>query len=409
MVMLVLFPHIEEELCQSFINSILAEDLRDRYYHLHASFLEARKHFEDYPDEYEDVSLTQVRDAFKVKGSVAHDLGALPKGHALRNVSDYAWYNNNYWVDLFPKLAIRVLRNVKFTGNIGFLKKNWKTLKFGFEYLKELDIDGDGIPEGYPNEVKNTFDNLPLFGVDAYDVTIFMAGCRAMTRMAELMTDERAREQYQEHFERVSAIFDQMWRDEKNSYGQRLQYYVTCYDPETGEVNTATWVNQLDAIWSLIAMGEESFIPDDRAKKILKTIYKNNRTTMGWCMTRTEDGEPVESDQGKDVYTTSNYVFAQLLDYYGMVRESKEVYKVMDKVIFQHANSLISPDNLRAELEQEEGESAPGPHYIVAAYPRPGAVLTQIVIQHVKELQKRKGTTTIDSKPLRSFVTTLMK
>ena len=74
------------------------------------------------------MSLTQIRDAFKVKGSVAHDLGALPKGHALRNVSDYAWYNNNYWVDLFPKLATRVLRNVKFTGNTDFLKKNWDTL-----------------------------------------------------------------------------------------------------------------------------------------------------------------------------------------------------------------------------------------------------------------------------------------
>ena len=130
---------------------------------------------------------------------------------------------------------------------------------------------------------------------------------------------------------------------------------------------------------------------------------------MGWCMTRTENGKPVESDQGKDVYTASNYVFAQLLDYYGLVKESKEVYKVMDKVIFQHANSLISPDNLRAELEQEEGESAPGPHYIVAAYPRPGAVLTQIIIQHVKELQKRKGTTIIDSKSLKSFVNTLVK
>jgi uncharacterized protein (DUF608 family) len=409
MVMLILFPHIEEELCQSFINSILAEDLEDRYYHLHASFIEARKHFEDYPEEYEGVSLTQIRDAFKVKGSVAHDLGALPKGHALRNVSDYAWYNNNYWVDLFPKLATRVLRNVKFTGNTEFLRKNWKTLRFGFAYLQELDIDGDGIPEGYPDEVKNTFDNLPLFGVDAYDVTMFMAGCRAMMRMAELMEDEPARKQYQEHFEKVSAIFDQMWRDGKNKRGQRLQYYVTCYDPDTGKVNTDTWVNQLDAIWSLIAMGEESFISDDRARKILQTIYKNNRTPMGWCMTRTEDGEPVESDQGKDVYTTSNYVFAQLLDYYGMVRESKEVYKVMDKVIFQHANSLISPDNLRAEFEQEEGESAPGPHYIVAAYPRPGAVLTQIVMQHVQELQRRKGATTVDSKHLKSFVTNLMK
>ena len=409
MVMLILFPNIEEELCQSFINSIERENTNERYYHLHASFVEARKHFEDHPEEYQDISLIQIRDVIKVKGAVSHDVGALPKGHPLRNVSDYAWYNDNYWVDLFPKLATRVLRNVKFTGNIDFLKKNWKTLKFGFEHLKELDIDGDGIPEGNPGEVKNTFDNLTLFGVDAYDATIFMAGCRAMIRMAEMMKDEAAGKQYEEHFAKVSAIFEKLWRDEKNSKGQRLQYYVTCYDSDTGETNTDTWINQLDAVWALIAMGEEPFISEERAKKILKTIYRNNHTLMGWAMCRTEDGGQVESEQGQDVYTTSNYVFAQLLDYYGLVKESKEVYKAMDKVIFQHANSLISPDNLRAEWEQEAGESAPGPHYIVAAYPRPGAVMTQIVMQHVKELQKRKGTKKIDSKGLKSFVTTLMK
>lgn len=409
MVMLILFPNIEQELCQRFIDSILAEDLKDRYYHFHASFVEARMHFENYPEEYEGKSLTQIRDAFKIKGSVAHDLGALPKGHALRNVSDYAWYNNNYWVDLFPKLALRVLRNVKFTGDADFLRRNWQTLKFGFEFLQKLDIDGDGIPEGNPNEVKNTFDNLTVFGIDSYDVTIFMAGCQAMIKMAEMMEDEPAKQQYQKIFEKASMNFEKLWRDEKNSIGRRLQYYVTCYDPVTGKTNTDVWTNQLDALWSLIAMGEEPFISDERAKKILKTIYENNRALMGWSMARTEDAEPVESDQGKDVYTTSNYVFAQLLDYYGLVKESKEVYKVMDKVVFQHANSLITPDNLRAELEKEEGESAPGPHYIVAAYPRPGAILTQIVIQFIKELQKRTNTTKIDSKQLKSFVSDLMK
>jgi uncharacterized protein (DUF608 family) len=409
MVLLILFPEVEQELCQRFIDSILAEDLRDRFYHYHASFVEARQHFENYPEEYENMSLTQIRDAFKIKGSVAHDLGALPKGHALRNVSDYAWYNNNYWVDLFPKLATRVLRNVKFAGNTDFLKKNWKTLKFGFEHLNELDIDRDGIPEGNRGEVKNTFDNLTLFGVDAYDATIFMAGCQAMSRMAEIMKDEPAKKQYDEHLAKVSPILEKLWRDEKNGQSQRLQYYVTCYDPETGKTNTDVWTNQLDAIWALIAMGEESFISAERAKKILKTIYENNRTLMGWAMCRTEDGGMVESEQGQDVYTTSNYVFAQLLDYYDLIQESKEVYKAMDKVIFQHANSLISPDNLRAELEQEAGESTARPHYIVAAYPRPGAILTQIVIQYIKEQQRQTGTTKISSEQLKSFITALMR
>jgi uncharacterized protein (DUF608 family) len=409
MVLLVLFPNIEKEICQRFIDSILAEDLTPRYYHYHSSFVEARKHFQEHPEEYEGRSLTQIRDAFKVKGSVAHDLGALPKGHALRNVSDYAWYNNNYWVDLFPKLVTRVLRDVKFMGDTDFLKKNWQTLKFGFEFLQKLDLDGDGIPEGNPHEVKNTFDNLTLFGVDSYDATTFMAGCQAMMIMAGMMEDEPAQKQYEASFQKASAAFEKLWRDKKNKKGRRLQYYVTCYDTVTRKTNTDVWTNQLDALWYLIAIGEEPFISDDRARKILKTIYRNNRTTMGWAMCRTENGEAVESEQGQDVYTTSNYVFAQLLDYYGLVEESKEVYKAMDKVIFEYANSLISPDNLRAELEKEAGESTKGPHYIVAAYPRPGAVLTHIVMQFIKKIQEQTGTMKIDSRQLNSFVTGLLK
>jgi hypothetical protein len=128
---------------------------------------------------------------------------------------------------------------------------------------------------------------------------------------------------------------------------------------------------------------------------------------MGWAMTRTENAEAVESEQGQDVYTTSNYVFAQLLDYYGLVKESKEVYKAMDRVIFEYGNSLISPDNLRAELEKEQGEATKGPHYIVAAYPRPGAVLTHLVMQFIKETQERTGVAKVDTPALRSFVSSI--
>jgi uncharacterized protein (DUF608 family) len=409
MVLLIFFPRVEKELCQSFIDSIRAEDPTPRFYHYHSSFVEARKHFQEHPEEYEGLSMTQIRDAFKVKGSVAHDLGAMPKGHALRNVSDYAWYNNNYWVDLFPKLALRVLRNVKFTGDVDFLKKNWETLKFGLESLQKLDFDDDGVPEGYLDEVKNTFDNLTLFGADAYDSAMFLAGCQAMIKMAEMMNDQPAKAQIQKAFDKARASFEKLWRDGKNKKGEKLQYYITCYDPATGKSNLDVWTNQLDALWYLLAIGEEPFISDDRAKKILKTIYRNNRTTMGWAMTRTENGKPVESDQGKDVYTTSNYVLAQLLEYYGMVKESKDVYKHMDKVVFAYGNSLITPDNLRAEMEKEAGESAPEPHYIVAAYPRPGAIWTHLVLQYIKDMQTRKKTKTIDSQSLISFVSDLLK
>ncbi|HTP12907.1 MAG TPA: GH116 family glycosyl hydrolase [Bacteroidota bacterium] len=408
MVLLMLFPDIEKDLCQGFIDSIQAVDPTPRWYHYHASFVDARKHFQEHPEAYEGLSLTQIRDEFKTKGSVAHDLGAMPKGHPLRNVSDYAWYNNNYWVDLFPKLAMRVLRNVKFTGDIEFLKKNWETLKFGLESLLKLDFDNDGIPEGYPNEVKNTFDNLVLFGADAYDATQFLGGCQAMMRLADMVGDSSGKEHIQKAFTKGWNALESLWRDEKNKKGDKLQYYTTCFDPKTGKKNTDVWTNQLDALWYLLAIGEEPLIPEDRVKKILKTIFRNNRSFMGWAMCKTENGKPVESDQGKDVYTTSNYVFAQLLEYYGMTRESKEVYKHMDRVIFDYANSMISPDNLRAELEQEPGETSPGPHYIVAAYPRPGAVWTHLVLNHIRDVQSKTNCRTVQSKDLIPFFPELL-
>jgi len=403
MVLLMLFPEVEKDLCQAFIDSILAVDPTPRWYHFHASFVAAQLHFKEHHEEYEGASLTQIRDDFKTKGSVAHDVGAMPKGHPLRNVSDYAWYNNNYWVDLYPKLMMRVLRNVKFTGDIEFLKTNWETLKFGLESLLKLDFDNDGIPEGHPEDVKNTFDNLVLFGADAYDATQFLGGCQALIKMSQMLGEKADEEHIRKVYDKAWNSFEKLWREDVNKKGEKLEYYVTCFDPESGNTNTDVWTNQLDALWYLTSIGEAPAIPEERVKKILKTIYDTNQATMGWAMCKTRDGEPVESEQGQDVYTTSNYVFAQLLDYYDMVEESKEVYKHMDRVVFDYANTLTTPDNLRAELELEAGETKANPHYIVAAYPRPGAVWSHLVLNHIKELQSKNRTKTIESKDLMPF------
>ncbi|MDD5454551.1 MAG: GH116 family glycosyl hydrolase, partial [Candidatus Ratteibacteria bacterium] len=406
MILLMLFPDIEQELCQQAVNSIMQENLKERYYHFHASFVEMRKHFEEHPEEYKGKSLTHIKAATKIKGSVSHDLGAMTFGHALRNVSDYTWYNTNYWIDLFPKLALRVLRNIKYTDNIDFLKRNWKILKFGFDYLENLDFDKDGIPEGNPHEVKNTFDNINLFGIDSYSTNGFLACCKAMIKMADIMKDALAKKEYEEIFEKGLAVYDKLWIDLKTKHG-RMQYYATCIDLATGKKNTDVWTNQLDGLWYLIAMGEKPFISAERAIQTLKTIYKNNRTPMGWATARTQAGKQVKSDQGKDVWIASNYVLAQLLDYYGLVKESKEVYKVMDNVIFQHGNSLITPESVRPTLEKEKGETKPGPHYIVAGYTRPGAIFTQLAINFVRERQKQTNTGVIDSKQLNFFIKNL--
>jgi hypothetical protein len=59
-------------------------------------------------------------------------------------------------------------------------------------------------------------------------------------------------------------------------------------------------------------------------------------------------------------------------------------------------------------MEKEAGESAPGPHYIVAAYPRPGAVWTHLALQWIRERQAGGKPKTVDSSSLIAFIDDLM-
>jgi len=388
MALLMVFPEIEKRICQSFIDSINVDNPEMSFYHMHTS-VEAQQEFYANRKDYEGKSMTHIHDKRKVPGSVFHDLGAMTRGNPLREgLSEYDWYNTNYWNDLFPKLALRVLRNAKFMGDKEFVKNNWEKMQKGFEFLMTLDHDGDGVPEGNKDEVRNTFDNLPLFGVDAYSAGLFIASCNAMARMAEMVDDIAARDMYLARAEKAKLVFEKLWVETTDSSGNKMSYYATCFDPKTGEYNTDVWTNQFDGLWASLAMGEESFIPAERVKASLLTVYRHNRTQMGWATARKQDGSEVDSDQGKDVWIASNYVFAQLLDYYGLVEESKDVYATMDRVIFEYGKSLITPESVRPGFEQEAGEEKAGPHSIVDGYPRPGAVFTQMVLSKRKEIEQ---------------------
>ncbi len=335
---------------------------------------------QEHPEEYEGVSLTQIRDAFKTKGSVAHDLGAMPKGHPLRNVSDYAWYNNNYWVDLFPKLAMRVLRNVKFTGDIGFPE----------EELGDAQIR-PGIPAQTRFRRRRRTRRLSRRGEEhlRQPGPLRRRRLRRHAVPRRLPGDDQdgghdrttrpARRASRQAFDKGWNSLEKLWRDGKNKKGEKLQYYITCFDPETGKTNTDVWTNQLDALWYLIAIGEEPFIPEDRVRKILKTIYRNNRAFMGWAMCKTENGKPVESDQGQG---RLHDLQLRLRPASGLLRHGQGEQRRLQA----HGPGRLRlrqfhdhPGQPPGRAGKGSGRIRAGPHYIVAAYPRPGAVWTHLV------------------------------
>ncbi|HJX52875.1 MAG TPA: GH116 family glycosyl hydrolase, partial [Polyangia bacterium] len=280
--MLMVFPEKEKAICQKFIDSIGGHDDTEVYFHWHAASAQMRVEFEEWKKlkalalagkplegdaaarfeylEYEaDVgdgkkgyngrSLTHIKGPKKLKGSVSHDVGRLTAGNPMRgNVSEYDWFNTNYWVDLFPKLAQRVARNAKFTNDTEFVAKNWATLQTGFTYWIGLDRDGDGIPEGNPGEVKNTFDNIKLFGYDSYSASLALAGYESIVRMAEMMLARAASEAERSslrakiadcraRFEKAKKTIETLWVSTRNDDGKEGGYFSTCYDPsvEAGE------------------------------------------------------------------------------------------------------------------------------------------------------------------------------
>lgn len=404
--LLAIFPGFEIDLCQKFINSINDRNDELRFYHYYISDpLLQQKYLEELKASGREAgSDIHVYAAKKSDGSVYHDLGSLTFGNALRDRSEYTWYNTSYWIDLFPKLALRVLRDAKYTGNTNFIADNWATLKKGFNYLIGLDFDNDGIPEGRPGEVRNTYDNIPFAGVDVYDANLFVACLLAMSRMAEITNDTDEKQRYESMLEKARATYDTLWLDTTNSDGKEMSYYITCTGVDGEGRCTDVFTDQLVGLWQWIAMGEKSYLPDDRVVKLLKTIYTNNRTPMGWATARKEDGTPVDSDQGKDVWIASNYVLAQMLDYYNLCDESKEVYRLMDKIIFNHGNSLNTAESVRPEYEKQEGEKKAGPHYIVASYPRPGAIYDILFLNAIKlEWEKNPSMEYIPSEKLQSI------
>ncbi len=385
--LLSVFPKFELDLCKKFIDSINKKDNEFRFYNkyvgnlvLQQEYLEMLKKEGRQPGA--DIHIYASK---KEDGSVFHDLGSLTFGDPLRNCSEYTWFNTSYWVDLFPKLALRVLRNVKYTGKTDIVIDNWKTLKKGFDYLMSLDYDNDGIPEGRPGEVRNTYDNIPFAGVDAYDANLFVASLKAMIRMAEIANDYTEKARFESIYEKAFRVYDSLWFETVDKNGNEMAYYLTCTGVNGEGRCTDVFTDQIVGLWQWIAMGEKPFLSENRVQRLLKTIFINNRTPMGWATARKQDGSPVDSDQGKDVWIASNYVLAQMLSYYGMYDESKQIYKKMDEIIFEHGNSLNTAESVRPEYEKQEGEKKTQPHYIVASYPRPGAVYDLLYLESIKK------------------------
>ncbi|MBU7004770.1 MAG: hypothetical protein HXS50_04335, partial [Theionarchaea archaeon] len=153
---------------------------------------------------YADTSDKMFEKLGKYRGQIYHDFG--------NNRIDYL---NNYgynWIDLNPKFVLLAWRNYLYTGNLDDLKDIYYKVKETMEREKELDRDGDDLPEGYGN--CNTFEGH-FFGANSYDGGLWLAALKVFPSMARLMGEEEEAVKYEGIFASARSSFEgQLWNEE---------------------------------------------------------------------------------------------------------------------------------------------------------------------------------------------------
>jgi len=105
-------------------------------------------------------------------------------------------------------------------------------------------------------------------------------------KMAEMINDQAGKAQIQKAFDKAGTVSKNYGGTAKTKRARNFSTTSPVLIRRPERPNTDVWTNQLDALWYLIAMARP-FIPEDGAKKILKTIYKNNEPSWaGPCARR---------------------------------------------------------------------------------------------------------------------------
>lgn len=201
----------------------------------------------------------------KTPGAAPHDLGN-PHEDPFANVNQYSYQDVTNWRDLNSKYVLMVWRDYEVTGrrDTEFLRYNYKAVRQTIDYLKQFDVDGDGMIEngGFPDQ---TYDTWPARGSSAYCGGLYLAALRATAEMARDMGDGAAAKEYGDLFAKAQAAYiKKLWNGKYFNYDTGSPY------------KSAVMADQLAGQWyaSLTALGD--IVPQQMQRSALDTVYRMN-------------------------------------------------------------------------------------------------------------------------------------
>lgn len=289
----------------------------------------------------------------KAKGATPHDLGA-PNEHVWEKTNYTAYQDCNLWKDLGSDFVLQVYRDYLFTGekDVEFLEECWDAIVETLHYLKQFDLDGDGIPEnsGAPDQ---TFDDWRLQGVSAYCGGLWIAALEAAIAMGQILKANHS------SVEESIAVF-QTWLDQSRSiYHEQLwngQYYRL--DSKSG--SDIVMADQLCGQFYARLLNLPDVVPSDCAQTTLQTIYDScfvkfnqwigGNAVIGAANGVRLDGSPENPNATHplEVWTGINFGIAAFLMQMNLKTEAWTLTESVVRQIYDNGLQFRTPEAITA-------------------------------------------------------------
>ena len=254
--------------------------------------------------------------------------------------NDEFWAVNglNKRIDVNSDYVILAMRDFFWTNDKAFLEEMWPSIKKTLDYvLEKRDSDGDLQPDV---NLRNSYDNVPIYGFSAYVNTKWMSAITSAIAGAKILGDSAAEKKYKEVLEKGKELFDEkLWTGE----------YYRLYNNEDGKehpgMNEGCLTDQIVGQWTNQLSGLDDIYPEARVKQVLQTImnlsYKpgfglRNGSWPGDDFYHVVVRDPAlpgymyECDQLNIFWSGTELAFASFLIYEDMYDQALDVIKTVD-------------------------------------------------------------------------------
>ena len=285
--------------------------------------------------------------------AVPHDVGG-PDEDPFVRANRYRFQDVNGWIDLAPKLALQVWRDVVLLDDPSLVAEARPTVERALRRLAAQDRDGDGLPDhaGLPDQ---TYDTWPMHGPSAYGGLLWLGALRAAEELARRDGDEDAAAGWRADFERGRASFERrLWREGPHGY--------YAYDDGGGASSDSVMADQLAGQWYADLSGLGELVDAGRVARALRTVHRRNVVDFGDGLMgavngmRADAGVDTSSEQSQEVWTGTSYALAALMLGRGLDDEAWETAAGVARVTYERGLWFRTPEaydragNYRASL-----------------------------------------------------------